>query len=144
MQAMKPARSWNYYLQLSGAFPFSQPRFFPLNTLLSVLMSSILVSISGVWSIYCIVCWTIAVTACLSWPRRFNKRTIWSLRVFHALASKHGWRISVMLMPHVPGVPRCCQMDGCVTSTFKGSWFSRYTCKRHPDRVSGRTLRWCC
>lgn len=32
---------------------------------------------------------------CLSWPRRFDKRTIWSLRVFHALASKHSWRMSV-------------------------------------------------
>ena len=26
----------------------------------------------------------------------------------------------------------------------RGSWFSYYTCKRHPDRVSGRTLRWFC
>ena len=26
----------------------------------------------------------------------------------------------------------------------RGSWFSDYTCKRHPDRASGRTLRWFC
>ena len=26
----------------------------------------------------------------------------------------------------------------------RGSWFSDYTCKRHADRVSGRTLRWFC
>ena len=49
-----------------------------------------------------------------------------------------------LLIPRAPGVPRSCQMDGHAISTHKGSWFSRYTCKRHPDRVSGPTLRWFC
>ena len=49
-----------------------------------------------------------------------------------------------VLMPRAPGVPRSCQMDGHAISTNIGSWFSRYTCKRRPDRVSGRTLRWFC
>ena len=35
-----------------------------------------------------------------------------------------------VLIPHVPGAPRSCQMDGCATSTKIGSWFSRYTCKK--------------
>ena len=50
----------------------------------------------------------------------------------------------VLLIPRAPVVPRSCQMDGHAISTHKGSWFSRYTCKRHPDRVSGCTLRWFC
>ena len=44
-----------------------------------------------------------------------------------------------MLRPRVPGDPRSCQMDGCTISTNISSWFSR-SCKRRPDRVSGRTL----
>ena len=49
-----------------------------------------------------------------------------------------------LLIPRAPGVPRSCQMDGRATTTNIGSWFNRYTCKRCPDRVSGRTLRWFC
>ena len=49
-----------------------------------------------------------------------------------------------MLRPRVPDDPRSCQMDGCTISTNIGYWFSRSTCKKHPDRVSGRTLRWFC
>ena len=48
-----------------------------------------------------------------------------------------------MLRPRVPGDPRSCQMDGHPISTNISSWFSR-SCKRRPDRVSGRTLRWFC
>ena len=48
-----------------------------------------------------------------------------------------------MLRPRVPGDPRNCQMDGRTMSTNISSWFSR-SCKRSPDRVSGRTLRWFC
>ena len=56
-------------------------------------------------------------------------------------ASKLGDLLTyMMLMPRVPGAPRSCQMDGCATSTKIGPGFSRYTCKRHPDRVSGCTL----
>ena len=48
-----------------------------------------------------------------------------------------------MLRPRVPGDPRSCQMDGRTISTNIDSWFS-HSCKRHPDRVSGHTLRWFC
>ncbi|RVX20131.1 Lysosomal Pro-X carboxypeptidase [Vitis vinifera] len=47
-----------------------------------------------------------------------------------------------MLMPRTPGVPRSCQMDGHATSTNTGFLIQLITCKRRPDRVSGRTLRW--
>jgi len=36
-----------------------------------------------------------AKRTCLSWPRRFDKTTIWSLRVFQARASKQSCRMSV-------------------------------------------------
>ena len=71
---------------------------------------------------------------------------------FLTLPNKTSWSSSLrthqsiwlVLMPRAPDDPRSCQMDGCATSTKIGSWFSRYTCKRHPDRVSGRTIRWFC
>lgn len=47
--------SWSFLIQFT----------FPAEILFSVLISSIRVSRSGVWSIYCIACWTIAVTACI-------------------------------------------------------------------------------
>jgi hypothetical protein len=47
---------------------------FPADTLFNVLMSSIRVSTSGVSSIYCIACWTIAVTACEKKEIPMNKR----------------------------------------------------------------------
>ena len=54
-----------------------------------------------------------------------------------------------VLMPRAPGVPRSCQMDGYAISTHKGSWFSRYTCKKasgqgvrmHPPMVSLAMVR---
>ena len=50
----------------------------------------------------------------------------------------------LVLRLRVPGDPHSCQMDGRTISTNIGSWFNRSTCKRRPDRVSGRTLRWFC
>ena len=49
-----------------------------------------------------------------------------------------------VLRLRVPGDPRSCQMDGRTISTNIDSWFNRSTCKRRPDGVSGRTLRWFC
>ena len=42
-----------------------------------------------------------------------------------------------MLIPRVFDDPRSCQMDGHVISTHKGSWSSRYTCKK----ASGQGVR---
>ena len=37
---------------------------------------------------------------------------------------------TLLLIPRVFDDPRSCQMDGRVISTHKGSWSSRYTCKK--------------
>ena len=65
---------------------------------------------------------------CLSWPRRFDKRTIWSLRVFHALASKHSWRISVtaFLVPETSPASLICfsTFNSASISASKLRWAS--------------------
>ena len=55
------------------------------------------------------------------------------------------WFIMYEVLRHrVSGDPRSCQMDRRTISTNIDSWFSCITCKRRPDGVSGRTLRWFC
>ena len=41
---------------------------------------------------------------------------------------------SLLLIPRVFDDPRSCQMDGRVTSTYKGSWSSRYTCRKASEQ----------
>ena len=50
-----------------------------------------------------------------------------------------------MLSPRVSGGPRYCQMDGyAILNTQRVLDSAVVPAKRHPDRVSGRTLRWFC
>ena len=42
--------------------------------------------------------------------------------------------VTLLLIPRAPGIPRSSQMDGDTISTHKGSWFSRYTCKKASEQ----------
>ena len=64
--------------------------------------------------------------------RIFNNPLL-SKTFFHAQISK----MPYVLMSHVFEDPRSWQMDGRVISTHKGSWSSRYTCKK----ASGQGVR---
>ena len=64
-------------------------------------------------------------------------RYLWIWRTISVGRSFSQLCVRQLLIPRVFDDPRSCQMEGHVISTHKGSWSSRYTCKK----ASGQDVR---